>query len=129
MLVPSRSGRELNEQPLLHLPNPENVRLARAFSCAGDECGGGLHFSTMQNFQFPVRYLTLLALAMIWPAVSLAGDFDSALRWRNIGPFRGGRTRAIAGVPSQPNVFYMAQVNGGVFKTTDSGRTWQNRSS
>ena len=47
------------------------------------------------------------------------------LHWRNIGPYRGGRTRAIAGVPSQPNVFYCAQVNGGVFKTTDYGRTWQ----
>ncbi|MDQ6911992.1 MAG: glycoside hydrolase [Verrucomicrobiota bacterium] len=51
-------------------------------------------------------------------------DFSGMLRWRNIGPFRGGRTRAISGVPSQPNVFYTAQVNGGVFKTTDSGRTW-----
>ncbi len=47
------------------------------------------------------------------------------LRWRNIGPFRGGRVRAVCGVPSQPNVFYFAQVNGGVFKTTDYGRTWQ----
>src|SRR5450432_2683680 len=52
-------------------------------------------------------------------------DLSSILRWRNIGPFRGGRTRAVAGVPSQPNVFYCAQVNGGVFKTTDYGRTWQ----
>jgi photosystem II stability/assembly factor-like uncharacterized protein len=52
-------------------------------------------------------------------------DFSSLLRWRNIGPFRGGRSRAVAGVPSQPNVFYFAQVNGGVFKTTDYGRTWQ----
>jgi photosystem II stability/assembly factor-like uncharacterized protein len=81
----------------------------------------------MPNFKFLARRLTtpLLAVATIWPAVNHAADFDSALRWRNIGPFRGGRTRAIAGVPSQPNVFYMAQVNGGVFKTTDSGRTWQ----
>src|SRR6266571_5195609 len=53
------------------------------------------------------------------------GEFDSILRWRNIGPYRGGRTRAICGVPSQPNVFYMAPVNGGVFKSTDYGRTWQ----
>src|ERR687885_200880 len=52
-------------------------------------------------------------------------DYAGALRWRSIGPFRGGRTRAVCGVPSQPNVFYMAQVNGGVFKTTDYGRTWQ----
>jgi photosystem II stability/assembly factor-like uncharacterized protein len=41
-----------------------------------------------------------------------------------IGPFRGGRTRAAAGVPSQPNVFYVGQVNGGVWKTDDFGRTW-----
>jgi hypothetical protein len=52
-------------------------------------------------------------------------DFSTLLRWRNIGPFRGGRVRAICGVPSQPNVFYFAQVNGGVFKTTDYGRSWQ----
>src|SRR5438067_4978015 len=52
-------------------------------------------------------------------------DFSTMLRWRNIGPFRGGRVRAVAGVPSQPNVFYFAQVNGGVFKTNDYGRTWQ----
>jgi photosystem II stability/assembly factor-like uncharacterized protein len=51
-------------------------------------------------------------------------DFSSMLRWRNIGPFRGGRVRAVSGVPSQPNVFYFAQVNGGVFKTMDYGRTW-----
>src|SRR4051812_24117095 len=51
-------------------------------------------------------------------------DFSTMLRWRNIGPFRGGRVRAVSGVPSQPNVFYFAQVNGGVFKTTDYGRTW-----
>ncbi|MFL6445294.1 MAG: WD40/YVTN/BNR-like repeat-containing protein [Candidatus Sulfotelmatobacter sp.] len=41
-----------------------------------------------------------------------------------IGPFRGGRTRAAAGVPSQSNVFYMGQVNGGVWKSDDYGRTW-----
>src|SRR4030088_654666 len=41
-----------------------------------------------------------------------------------IGPFRAGRTVAISGVPGQPNVFYMAPNNGGVWKTTDYGRTW-----
>jgi photosystem II stability/assembly factor-like uncharacterized protein len=46
------------------------------------------------------------------------------LHWRMIGPFRGGRTRAAAGVPSQPNVFYVAQVNGGVWKSDDYGRIW-----
>ena len=46
------------------------------------------------------------------------------LRWRSIGPFRGGRTKAAVGVASQPNVFYIGAVNGGVWKTTDYGRTW-----
>ena len=44
--------------------------------------------------------------------------------WRCIGPFRGGRTVAITGVPHQPGVFYMAAVNGGVWKTSDFGNTW-----
>jgi photosystem II stability/assembly factor-like uncharacterized protein len=48
----------------------------------------------------------------------------SDLHWRMVGPFRGGRTRAAAGVPTQPNVFYMAPVNGGVWKSDDYGRTW-----
>ena len=47
------------------------------------------------------------------------------MHWRSIGPLRGGRTRAAVGVPSQPNVFYIGAVNGGVWKTTDFGRTWQ----
>lgn len=51
------------------------------------------------------------------------GTFD-ALRWRNIGPFRGGRTKAVDGIPSQPHVFYVGAVNGGVWRTNDAGRTW-----
>ncbi len=56
------------------------------------------------------------------------GPVDPALfqelHWRPIGPFRGGRTKAGAGVPSQPGVFYIGAVNGGVWKTTDFGRSW-----
>lgn len=48
----------------------------------------------------------------------------SGLQWRNIGPYRGGRTVGAAGVPQQPNVFYIGVNNGGVWKTTDYGRTW-----
>ena len=47
------------------------------------------------------------------------------MRWRNIGPFRAGRTKAAAGHPSQPFTFYIGMVNGGVWKTTDAGRTWK----
>jgi len=46
------------------------------------------------------------------------------MHWRMIGPFRGGRTRAACGVADQPNVFYIGQVDGGVWKSTDYGRTW-----
>ena len=47
----------------------------------------------------------------------------SGLRWRNIGPFRGGRVNAVAGVPGTP-VFYFGSVGGGVWKSTNAGRTW-----
>lgn len=57
-------------------------------------------------------------------AQQISSDLFKSLRWRSVGPFRGGRVRAVAGVPSQPNVFYMAQVNGGVWKSTDYGHTW-----
>ncbi len=49
---------------------------------------------------------------------------SDALHWRLVGPFRGGRTVAVSGVPSQPGVFYMAPTDGGVWKSTDYGRTW-----
>ena len=51
--------------------------------------------------------------------------YFSEMRWRCIGPFRGGRTVAITGVPRQPNLFYMAPVNGGVWKSDDFGNTWK----
>ena len=47
------------------------------------------------------------------------------LRWRPIGPFRGGRTKAATGVRGRPGLFYIGVVNGGIWKTTDYGRTWQ----
>ncbi|MGH9839817.1 MAG: WD40/YVTN/BNR-like repeat-containing protein, partial [Blastocatellia bacterium] len=47
-----------------------------------------------------------------------------SLRWRCIGPFRAGRTVGATGVPGQPNLFYIGVNNGGVWKTTDAGRTW-----
>jgi photosystem II stability/assembly factor-like uncharacterized protein len=74
-----------------------------------------------------LRKGTAVLLALFFGAfvAEAQQDFSTMLRWRNIGPFRGGRVRAVCGVPSQPNVFYFAQVNGGVFKTTDYGRTWQ----
>jgi len=74
---------------------------------------------------------SLLCLLLIVPVVfhaqtqNVATKALTEMRWRNVGPFRGGRTRALSGVPSQPNVFYIGVVNGGVWKSTDYGRTWQ----
>jgi len=57
-------------------------------------------------------------------ARSVAPASYAALRWREIGPLRGGRTTAVAGVPSDEKTYYMAAVNGGIWKTDDAGRTW-----
>ena len=50
--------------------------------------------------------------------------FFQELRWRMIGPFRGGRTLSVTGVRGQPEVYYSGAVNGGVWRTNDAGRTW-----
>jgi photosystem II stability/assembly factor-like uncharacterized protein len=69
------------------------------------------------------------ALGMLAIAASAAPDPGTSLRsvlhWRAIGPFRGGRTKAVTGVPGRPHEFYLGAVNGGVFKSTDTGRTWR----
>ncbi len=66
----------------------------------------------------------LISLASLADAQQFSPTLYQEMSWRLIGPFRGGRTRAVAGVPSQANVFYVGQVNGGVWKTDDYGRTW-----
>lgn len=48
------------------------------------------------------------------------------IKWRNIGPFRGGRSVTATGVVTDPMVYYMGTTGGGVWKTTDAGATWQN---
>jgi photosystem II stability/assembly factor-like uncharacterized protein len=52
------------------------------------------------------------------------GALVSGLEWRDVGPMRGGRTFGVAGVADQPDTFYMGSVGGGVWKTENSGRTW-----
>jgi photosystem II stability/assembly factor-like uncharacterized protein len=69
----------------------------------------------------------VLFTGLLSPMAGVAAEASGAmpdLHWRMIGPFRGGRTRAAAGVPDQPNVFYVGAVDGGVWKSTDYGRTW-----
>ena len=76
-----------------------------------------------------IGLLLILALAAIAsPVVHARQGFDprlySGLRWRLLGPFRGGRVDAVSGVPGRPNEFYFGAVNGGVWKTIDAGRMW-----
>ena len=69
-----------------------------------------------------------LALMVLFLGTTLSAQIDprmvQEMRWRMIGPFRGGRTVAAVGVRNQPNVFYIGVNNGGVWKTTDYGRIW-----
>ncbi|RNC87988.1 MAG: glycosyl hydrolase [Winogradskyella sp.] len=60
------------------------------------------------------------------PAIKLADSMFHGLKWRNIGPFRGGRSVASTGVIGQPQTYYMGSTGGGVYKTTDAGITWKN---
>src|SRR5262245_11786825 len=79
-----------------------------------------------------IRGCSLLIFAIIcvalMPPIVMAQQYDpslySGLRWRSIGPFRGGRVNAVSGVVGQPETFYFGSVGGGVWKTTNAGRTW-----
>src|ERR1041385_2854471 len=66
----------------------------------------------------------MLAAALFF-AAAVDPSLFQALHWRLIGPFRGGRVLAVSGVPNEPEHFYFGSVNGGVWETTDAGRTWQ----
>src|SRR5947209_5757580 len=57
---------------------------------------------------------------------TISGDALSGLKYRNVGPHRGGRVVAVAGHPRDPTVFYFGACAGGVWKTTDGGTYWEN---
>ena len=98
----------------------------------------------MQHLRTSVLLLLLFALA--FPALaqkrrtaegrpasaSLASEATypaeafSSLKWRSIGPYRGGRASSVTGVPGEPNLYYMGATGGGVWRTKDGGQTWEN---
>ncbi len=95
-----------------------------------------LVWCTISGMKDPRQYALLSHTVMRICAGLLAAScavlgqgFDAKLfgdmKWREIGPYRAGRTRALSGVPSMPHVFYIGAVNGGVWKTTDAGQTWE----
>ena len=77
-----------------------------------------------------VRLFSLLLLIVSLATVLVCQDqpdakIFSGMRWRLIGPFRGGRVTSVAGIPGDPKTYYFGTPGGGVWKTTDGGRVWQ----
>ena len=76
------------------------------------------------------RYLVLLSCLFLASAAAPAapvpvGKLTSALQWRSVGPYTGGRVTTVAGIADEPNVFYMGTAGGGVWKTDDYGHGWK----
>ncbi len=69
--------------------------------------------------------LLLISLASLVAAQPVDPTLYSEMHWRQIGPPRAGRARAVAGIPSQPSVAYIGFDNGGVWRSTDFGSTWK----
>ena len=79
-----------------------------------------------------MRFLKIIAVLLlcVFNSSLNSQNFDesdySALEYRLIGPFRGGRSAAVTGVPNKPNLFYFGATGGGIWKTTNGGREWEN---
>ena len=77
------------------------------------------------SFGSPVRsVLAVVSLVTVAGATPIRPELLTGLKWRNIGPFRGGRVSAVSGAIGEPGVFYMGLPAGGVWKTTSAGETW-----
>src|SRR3974390_1903423 len=83
---------------------------------------------TTEDHRMMRRSLALALISCAVLSISLFAQVDPALvdgmKWRHVGPFRGGRVLAVAGVPGDPNTYYFGAVAGGVFKSTNGGVTW-----
>jgi photosystem II stability/assembly factor-like uncharacterized protein len=78
-----------------------------------------------RGFTRNAAILLLFIVSSVCVAQGIDAKIFSPLRWRLIGPFRAGRVTSVAGVSSQPNIYYFGTPGGGIWKTFDAGRTWQ----
>jgi len=78
-----------------------------------------------RSFSFLCVITCVLLLSICALAQPVDPSMYSGLRWRMIGPFRGGRSIAVSGVEGQPNLFYFGSVGGGVWKSNNAGETWE----
>ena len=72
------------------------------------------------------RFLSLLILTSTLALAQTAEDYFKPLKYRNIGPFRGGRSVSATGVVGDPMTYYMGTTGGGLWKTEDAGQRWKN---
>ncbi|HEY2848936.1 MAG TPA: hypothetical protein VGI97_03605 [Gemmatimonadaceae bacterium] len=86
--------------------------------------GPGFHRALGAETPNPVDHALRVHRDLTDISAQQLANLTSGLRWRMLGPFRGGRTDAVSGVPGRPNEFYFGAVNGGVWKTIDAGRVW-----
>ena len=75
-----------------------------------------------------LAFAVLLTAPLVGQETAAQETALSALKWREIGPYRGGRSAAVAGVPSDRDTYYFGACGGGVWKTKDGGRSWKNLS-
>ena len=86
--------------------------------------------STIPNFMKIVLRISLISILFLSPNIYAQiipdSSFFAPLKYRHVGPTRGGRVTAVAGIANQPGTFYMGATGGGVWKTTDYGNNWKN---
>lgn len=76
-------------------------------------------------------YFILVLLVLIIPSAPMEAQTPDtaiigAMKYRSIGPYRGGRSAAVTGVPGNPHLYYFGSTGGGVWRTLDAGNTWEN---
>src|SRR5262250_3610997 len=72
---------------------------------------------------FGLSVLQIATATLLW-AQPVPASLYSGLQWRLLGPFRGGRSVAVAGIPGNGTTFFMGSVDGGIWKTENAGVTW-----
>ena len=76
--------------------------------------------------RFVLMLLVLPALGASAQELDLKELLGDGMKWREVGPYRGGRSCTVTGIPDQPNVYYFGATGGGVWKTADGGGSWKN---
>ncbi len=81
----------------------------------------------MKLTKYYYSFLSLILVSLFQPTFAqIDTSYLGSMEWRNIGPFRGGRSCAVTGVAGQANLFYFGSAGGGVWRSSDAGNSWEN---